>query len=308
MKALIKKMFGFAGYKLERLQQFEKDCFRGYLTFGPYKIKCHNASQIKCYASVPSSNKYLGRLALVIQTHNPESPQIGIIDVGANCGDTAALMRSQTNLPILCIEGDSKLYSLLQQNMRQCSDITIVHSYIGEATGPLSVKIEKEGWNNTLVPSETAGSVIQICRLDDLSNPWLSRRRIGLLKIDTEGFDVSILFGAKKLLETSKPVIAFEYNRDGMDAISESGLRVFPYLKNLDYESLMIYDNYGRFIMATTVQNLQLLKELHRFIERPKRGIHYFDMVAFPKAGAVLFQKFRDAEIANDQDRNGEAC
>jgi len=221
--------------------------------------------------------------------------------VGANCGDTAALMRSHAKLPILSIEGDPKLYALLQKNSAQLPDITLANVYVGETTGSVSVKIEKQGWNNTLVPSETAGSVVQIVRLDELTHPWFNKKKIGLLKADTEGFDVPILFGAEKLLELFKPVIAFEYNRDNMDAIAEPGIRVFPYLESLGYEGLMIYDNYGRYCMTSKVQNFELLKELHQFIEKPKRGILYFDMVAFPKGKEVMFKKFRDAEVANIQ-------
>jgi FkbM family methyltransferase len=272
------------------------DFVTGELNFGPYKIESHGKAVLEGYVLAPDMNQFLGRLAACIGDSDAE---FGIIDVGANCGDTAALMRSYAKLPILCIEGDPELYALLQKNSGQLPDTTLANVYVGETTGSVSVKIEKQGWNNTLVPSETASSVVQIVRLDELTHPWFNKKKIGLLKVDTEGFDVPILFGAKKLLELFKPVIAFEYNRDNMDAIAEPGIRVFPYLESLGYEGLVIYDNYGRCCMTSKVQNFELLKELHHFIEKPKRGIFYFDMVVFPKGKEVMFKKFRDAEIAN---------
>jgi hypothetical protein len=121
---------------------------------------------------------------------------------------------------------------------------------------------------------------------------------VGFLKVDAEGFDVRIIYGAEKILKRSKPIIAFEYNRENMDAISESGMRIFSFLQALGYEGLMIYDNYGKFFVTTNVQNSELLSELHRFIKNPKRGIYYFDMVVFPKTEEELFRKFRSSESA----------
>jgi FkbM family methyltransferase len=304
MKTRLKKLLAGAGLQIQRLPRTKVDepadgHVSALLNFGPYKIRCHCKEHIEIYSQAPNYNQFLGRLAACLGEVDAKT---GIIDVGANCGDTAALMRSHTHLPILCIEGDANLFSLLKENSRQCPDVTLINSYLGEKTGPASVKIEKEGWNNTLVPSENSDSLIRIVRLDELQHAWLTEKKVGLLKVDTEGFDVPILFGAKGILEQSKPVVAFEYNRDNMDAISEPGLRIFPYLESLGYEGLMTYDNYGRYFMATTVTNIGLLTDLDRYTRRPKRGVFYFDVVAFPKRESVLFRRFRDAEMACEYD------
>ena len=205
-------------------------------------------------------------------------------------------MRSHAGLPILCVEGDEKLYSLLQKNLVPVPNVTLTKCYLGEKTGPMSVKIEKAGWNNTLVPSTGSDSDVQIIRLDELSHPWLAKRKVGLLKVDTEGFDVPIIFGASKLLAASQPIVAFEYNRENMDAIAEPGLRIFPYLADLGYEGLLTYDSTGRYLLSTTVNEMGLLTELHEFIRPPQCGIAYLDIVAFPKSRTPLFQQFRNAE------------
>ena len=303
IKKTVQIVAGFLGFKITRLAQpthenSSNHIATGILNFIPFKIESHSKSQLEDYASIPDSNQFLGRLAVCM---NNLDDKLGIIDVGANCGDTAAIIRSHTNLPILCIEGDYELYTLLVKNMRQCPDVTLVNTYIGEVTGPVTVKIERKGWNNTLIPSKASDAWIQVVRLDDLSHAWFENRRIGLIKVDTEGFDVPILFGAKKLLQSSQPIIVFEYNRDNMDAISESGMRVFSYLASLDYESLMVYDNYGRYFITTTVQDIKLLNELDIFIRNAKRGIFYFDIVAFHKTETAVLQKLREVELARDR-------
>ena len=281
------------GYKVSRLHRASDGNGAGMLHFGPYNITTDSGALIDYYGWHPNGNQFLGRLAASLGTSNKE---LGIIDVGANCGDTAALMRSHAGLPILCVEGDEKLYSLLQKNLVPVPNVTLTKCYLGEKTGPMSVKIEKAGWNNTLVPSTGSDSDVQIIRLDELSHPWLAKRKVGLLKVDTEGFDVPIIFGASKLLAASQPIVAFEYNRENMDAIAEPGLRIFPYLADLGYEGLLTYDSTGRYLLSTTVNEMGLLTELHEFIRPPQCGIAYLDIVAFPKSRTPLFQQFRNAE------------
>ena len=297
MKTVIRKLIHSMGYDVTRLGRQAK---KGKLRFGPYEVESHCLPQLENYARYPGVNQFLGRLAACLEDSNSE---LGIIDVGANCGDTAALIRSYTALPILCIEGDPKLYALLQKNASQCPDVTLLNCYVGETTGPVPVKIEKEGWNNTLVPAENSDRVLQIVRLDELNDPGLTKRKVGLLKVDAEGFDIAILFGAKNLLAASKPVIAFEYNRDNMDAIGEPGLRVFPYLDGLGYEGLLIYDSPGRYLTSATVQDMDLLSDLHEFLRPPTSGIYYLDFVAFPSAQRGIFQRFRESErFGGDKD------
>jgi FkbM family methyltransferase len=293
MKKLIRKVARSLGYDISRVSIPSNNNVKGMLRFGPYQIESRCALQIDTYARYPAVNQFLGRL---VAFFDDSSDEFGIIDVGANCGDTAALMRSQTSLPILCVEGDLKLFGLLELNMRQCPNITLLNAYVGESTGPMSVKIEKIGWNNTLIPIRDSTETVKIFRLDELSHPWLINRKIRLIKIDTEGFDIAILFGAKNLLARSQPVVVFEYNRDNLDAIAEPGMRVFNYLDSLGYEGLLIYDSPGRYLMSTTVQNIELLAELHGALQPPTNHISYLDFVAFPKTEAALFRKFRDLE------------
>src|SRR5207249_5016916 len=117
-RTLVKSILRLAGYQITPLQQTSNDkpsddFVTGVLNFGPYKIESHSKAQLEAYVLAPDTNQFLGRLAACIGDSDAE---FGIIDVGANCGDTAALMRSHAKLPILCIEGDAKLYALLQKN------------------------------------------------------------------------------------------------------------------------------------------------------------------------------------------------
>ena len=41
-----------------------------------------------------------------------------VVDIGANVGDTAAAIRAESDVPILCVEGDPRFFALLERNAR----------------------------------------------------------------------------------------------------------------------------------------------------------------------------------------------
>ncbi len=281
MKILLKKIFSVLGLEIHRKKILspEPPCKEHRLAFGRYSVVTNNAALAHLYKNHPEMNQALARLAQLVEQHCPNT---GIIDVGANCGDTVALLRSVCHLPILAIEGDIELLNTLRANIAQLDDVTLLACYLGENTGTMSVNIEKSGWNSTLIPSTSAASSVNIVRLDEVRTPWLAAQRVSLLKCDTEGFDNAIIFGAQRLLDRDHPILCFEYNRENMAGINEPGLRIFPYLKQLGYEVVLAYDNVGRFVLSTKTSESALLTDLHDYADGVNRGIYYYDFIVFP--------------------------
>lgn len=86
-----------------------------------YKIKIpfsHNLPVV--IISHKNYNTNLPRIAIYVNSKYPDS---SIIDIGANVGDTAALLRSFTDYPITCVEGDTKFFDLLKSNTQQMKGI-----------------------------------------------------------------------------------------------------------------------------------------------------------------------------------------
>jgi hypothetical protein len=44
---------------------------------------------------------------------------LAVVDVGANVGDTACIIKTAEEVPILCIEGDEYIFDFLQKNIAQ---------------------------------------------------------------------------------------------------------------------------------------------------------------------------------------------
>ena len=71
-------------------------------------------------------------------------------------------MRSQTNIPIIAIEGDATSYSFLQKNYTQFQEVVILNQYLGEEKKELLVSIEKDGWNNTIIPDKKGNKKLDL--------------------------------------------------------------------------------------------------------------------------------------------------
>jgi hypothetical protein len=62
----------------------------------------------------PQYSLNVGRIAgQVFSKH----PNLRFIDIGANIGDTVAILRQNDEFPILCIEGDKRFFEILAKNI-----------------------------------------------------------------------------------------------------------------------------------------------------------------------------------------------
>jgi hypothetical protein len=72
----------------------------------------------------------LGRIAQAVSGAHPDG---SILDIGANIGSSAAMMRSHTTAPILCFEGDPVYVSYLMCNIRQFPDVQVEPTFVSGA-------------------------------------------------------------------------------------------------------------------------------------------------------------------------------
>ena len=70
----------------------------------------------------------LGIVAQIVFEKYPESTAI---DIGANVGDSAALINKYINIPILCIEGYPEFIPFLEYNAVQIGNVQVAPYFIG---------------------------------------------------------------------------------------------------------------------------------------------------------------------------------
>lgn len=265
------------------------------LQFGPYNINTVSQELRQSYATYPETNRVITRLVSAL---NAEGNPCAVIDIGANCGDSAALAKCGGATSILCIEGDPKLCEALRANIAQLGDVTVLPTFLGESQGKIAVSVEKAGWNDTLVTTTvtTSTKTINIDTLDHLVNDWHALDRLRLIKCDTEGFDVRILIGGRSTLADRQPVLLFEYNREAMAQSGESGFRVFSFLRELNYRTILFYDAFGRFVCEGSLENVEFLRDLHDYADGKFGKVYYYDVVTFSKTDDSLAQRFLEFE------------
>ena len=249
---------------------------------------------VKCYSQFPDSIGQLGRLASLLKR---KYPNLAAIDIGANVGDTACIIKSTADIPLLCIEGDDFSYGFLERNVKQFQNVSIHKLFLGEKSEAISAAFEKTGWNTTIKPgSDISAKKINVTSLDDFLANQPDAANYKLIKIDTEGFDCPIIRGGAKFIQQMHPVIAFEYNRDNMQAIGEKGLDTLSMLSNLGYSQVAFHDPCGRFFSAATMSDTAFIRDLHDYADGRHGAIYYFDLTVFHENDIDVARTFVEAE------------
>ena len=222
-------------------------------------------------------------------------PAFTIIDVGANIADTIALLRCQhVYQPIYAIEGDPVYFRYLQENVRQFDDVSIYQTFLGEHSSTENVNIDNS--LGTAKISIGEGDVTHVMMLDDLVSEK-EIRNIKLLKIDTDGYDLKILRGSFKTIVQYQPILFFEYDAVFLKEQGEDGLRIFKLLSDMNYNQILYYDNYGRFLLSAEISNEKLLKQLYAYIDQKKGAFPYYDVCVFHRDDDLLAEQIIEKEM-----------
>lgn len=248
----------------------------------------------------------LGEVARIIGQKYPDAT---IIDIGANIGDSAALLCKYRNFPLLCVEGNRAFGTLLTENiLRIGGDIEIEHSFIGPdgvAVAPDQILDNAKGSSRVLdAPSgvtKASGDtecMISLHRLLE-KHPRFSNPR--LIKIDTDGYDFFIIRTSYDVLSRIKPVVFYEcapFERAGGPAES---IEAFQTLIKAGYRHFIIYDNFGNYLIHLDDKDTEKFFDLIiHLISNGMNGpsIYYYDICAFHEVDSDIFRDVRSAEIA----------
>lgn len=225
---------------------------------------------------------------------------LGIVDVGANIGDTVALILNKVkdNISFLCIEGNNEYIPYLIDNLSGIYNVEIVDSYLSDTNAKSTVEVITE-YGSAHVKEGVRLSEIEFTTLDSIMNDHQQdAMRYKLLKIDTDGFDFKIIRGGLKYIEKVRPVIFFEYDRDFLNEQNDYGFEIFDSLFDIGYEKLLVYDCLGNFLLPIEKNNFNtVFCYLDRYIKGKHNAIMYFDICLFHDMDSDLFDEILDYEI-----------
>lgn len=221
-------------------------------------------------------------------------PDSVIIDVGANCGDSLALMYGKNSKAhYIAIEPDPEFDLYLQRNVAEIkkkdrsAQIMTIQKMIGKSI--LSADLAGTGGTKSAIIGSgnlKTISLDEICKINAIE-------KVHFIKSDVDGYDYDVIASASETIKRDKPLLFFEclLNTSGQRSAYESCL------KDLDaagYCDWTIFDNYGHILLRT--QNVSEIRFFFDYTEKNRiKGkhmpFHYIDVLAgFPQHEALISQ------------------
>lgn len=126
------------------------------------------------------------------------------IDVGGHTGMWSWLM-SRDFAQVVAFEPVPLHRKCFEANVEQCKNVTLHPYALGETHGHVQMRTWTEGSSgDTGVDPDVDGDTPMI-RLDDMTF-----ERVGLIKIDCEGYEANVVRGARDTIVIHKPIIIVE--------------------------------------------------------------------------------------------------
>ena len=196
-------------------------------------------------------------LAMAAKFLGEKYPDDQIVDIGANVGDTAALMATQVNNPLVLIEASDYYFGLLQKNSALFPNKVSLHNVLIGDGGDRRGVLNHWGGTASFCADEQSETMVPSARLEDIVD-----EHVCLVKSDTDGHDFAILNASLLWLEKVKPALFFENQiRTEEDLLAADAL--FENLFRIGYRHFFIWDDPGYHLLSTTV--LDELKQLNRY-------------------------------------------
>lgn len=228
-------------------------------------------------------------LGIIVKFISTKYPKMTAIDIGANVGDSAALIQEFQTIPTLCVEGNPEYLKYLEENAKIIGNIEIADCFIGD--DGLSVALDAmENYSGTTsivnAISTESSSTSQMRSLQSLLVDFPRFQDSKLLKIDTDGLDFKIIRVCEAFIKQVNPIIYFEYDTSSIKDGCLQGLETIEFLADLGYQKFAIYDNFGNYMVSLDHRDRQYFIDLTNYLfsscyKSGKPVIYYYDICAF---------------------------
>ncbi len=267
-----------------------------YAQIGEYRIRLPLNSQFLQYRSgFPIYDTALGQIAAVL---GAKYPALHAIDIGANVGDTCALIRQRAEISVLCVEGDPILLPILTENVgRLGPGVAIEPSFVGPEAKAVNLTLADDlGRNASLVGAIGSEGTVKFRSLNAILADHPAFCNAKLLKTDTEGFDFDIVRQSMEFVQQSRPAIFFEYDPHFRPDEPRAGLETIETLLRAGYSDFIYYDNFGHFLLHSDASNFRIFSDLDNYLASHRKyglAVYYFDVCALHREDSDLVPEIR---------------
>jgi FkbM family methyltransferase len=248
---------------------------------------------------------YDRRLPLLSALVTADAPGTSMIDVGANLGDTAALCRlAGCELDIFAVEPSNRYYNYLLANIENSPNlfrnVFPVQAFIGNPGERLTL-VEERGTAFVRPGGENSFSLDHDSGVPPtIALNGISAGAVSLVKIDTDGYDASIILSNIDFITRQQPIIWAE-----ADTSSETEERAWPdvLLKlSESYGWVCAFDNFGFLVThGSVLTKRESIIDMIDYCRRQKAAnrtlagaqrIFYLDVAFFPRRFEGVYRDF----------------
>lgn len=259
-----------------------------YYTIGAFRLYLPPEHALPRYqAMYPQYDTFLAKLALVLPDNS------FAVDVGANCGDSAAaILSGNSSLNLVCIEADRTFFRYLLLNANAFEQKLNNRKVILKSVlvGQLSEAclMGKNGTRRAFLAGPADEILLPYYTLDEIIEPHLAP--VSLLKIDVDGYDYDVLNSATNLLLEQRPLVFFEYLCSSMLVLDEYK-KTLNSMAEKGYSNWWVFDNFGAFIMHTSDVDVLIALQADLLLgngQWQNSKCEYFDVLAAQDHNASL--------------------
>ncbi len=209
------------------------------------------------------NDRYIGQ-RVALEKYEPYETQLilrqvktgdVIVDVGANIGYYTVLLADKVgkNGKVYAFEPDKTNFEILKKNIKEnnLKNIVAVNAAAGSKNGKSFLYKSRENFGDHKLktppistksksPPLEEREVIQVIKLDDYFKKEPSfakasegRRKVDLIKIDTQGWEPEVIEGAKNLISKNKPVMFLEYSPASYKLAKLDGKKMMIFLRKI---------------------------------------------------------------------------
>ena len=208
------------------------------------------------------------------------------LDIGANIGNHSLFFSNYFN-KVYSFEPNPITYDVLSINCKYSAPKKNVIPYnfgLSDDEKELPFMIDRSNIGGSKIQNlddvTNCGEIInvQVKQVDQIE--FLQNERISLVKIDVEGHELNALKGAKKIINSNKPIILFE---QGEDEINDGSSQVIEYLLSFTNRFYTIQKRFnlsqGLVLKSIGFILRSVLGERLCFVETKRFHNRYYDMI-----------------------------
>lgn len=244
---------------------------------------------------------YDKKLSIIAAAIERKYKDISIVDIGANVGDTAALLRGSVSAPIVCVEGNPEFTALLERNVSRLPGvIKIVKNFIGDTEAGSRARIITQNGTARLEDAEGDACNVGFISYSELCEIKKDIYQTRLVKIDTDGYDFKILLSSIKEISNDDSVIFFEFDPSFLS--NKRYNEPFDALRSMldaGYLYYLIYDNFGNYMLSISSDHERIFHDLNCYLRQARRnggGVNYYDICCFKECDFDLFKEIIQLE------------